>query len=34
MNILGRLVEAQSAAWQEYTATVHTWELDRYLGRY
>jgi glutamine synthetase len=33
-NILGRLVDAQQAAWQEYTGTVHTWELDRYLGRY
>ena len=33
-NILGRMVEAQLAAWQEYTGTVHTWELDRYLGRY
>lgn len=33
-GILTRLVEAQLAAWQEYTATVHTWELDQYLGRY
>ncbi len=33
-SIMGCLVEAQKAAWQEYTGTVHTWELDRYLGRY
>ncbi len=33
-SILGQIVEAQTAAWQEYTSTVHTWELEQFLGRY
>jgi len=27
-------VEAKLAAWHDYEATVHPWEVDRYLARY
>jgi glutamine synthetase len=33
-HIYGHLVDAQTAAWQEYSARVHPWELDHYLARY
>ncbi len=31
-HIYNHLLEAHQAAWREYTATVHSWELDRYLA--
>ena len=33
-HIYEHFVEAKEAAWHEYTATVHPWELERYLARY
>jgi glutamine synthetase len=33
-HVFSHFVEAKLVAWQEYSATVHPWELDRYLARY
>ena len=33
-HIYHHYVEAKLAAWREYSARVHAWELDRYLARY
>ena len=33
-HIFQHFVEAKLAAWDEYNATVHPWEVARYLGRY
>ena len=33
-HVYAHLTEAQAAAWREYSATVHPWECDRYLGQY
>ena len=33
-HVYDHFVEAKLAAWQEYNATVHPWEVDRYLARY
>jgi glutamine synthetase len=33
-HIHSHFVEAKLAAWQDYEATVHSWELDRYLARF
>jgi glutamine synthetase len=33
-HILERLIEAKREEWREYSAQVHRWEVDRYLGRY
>jgi glutamine synthetase len=33
-HIFNHFVEAKLAAWDEYSSTVHPWELQRYLGRY
>jgi glutamine synthetase len=33
-HILNHSVEAKLAVWQEYSATVHPWEVERYLARY
>jgi glutamine synthetase len=33
-HIYTHFVEAKSAAWAEYSATVHPWEVDRYLARF
>jgi len=32
-HIFRQFVEAAMAAWNEYSAQVHPWELERYLGR-
>jgi glutamine synthetase len=32
-HIYEHYVEAKQATWDEYSATVHPWELDRYLAR-
>ncbi len=33
-HIFTHLHEAALAAWHEYSAVVHPWEVDRFLGRY
>jgi glutamine synthetase len=33
-HIYAHFVEAKSAAWADYSATVHPWEVDRYLARF
>jgi glutamine synthetase len=33
-HIYQHFVEAKMAAWEEYSSTVHPWEVTRYLGRY
>jgi len=33
-HIYDHYVAAKQASWDEYSATVHPWELDRYLARY
>ena len=33
-HIYSRFVEAKSQEWLEYSATVSTWEVERYLGQY
>lgn len=33
-HILTHFIQAKIAAWEEYTAQVHPWELDRYLTSY
>ncbi len=33
-HIYTHFVEAKSAAWADYSATVHAWEVDRYLARF
>ncbi len=33
-HIYEHFVEAKLAAWHEYVAVVHPWELERYLSRY
>ena len=33
-HIYNHFVEAKLAAWQEYCAAVHPWEIERYLARY
>ena len=33
-HIYQHFVEAKMAAWREYNASVHEWELERYLARY
>ena len=30
-HVLDHFVEAKRAEWREYNATVHAWELERYL---
>ena len=33
-HVYEHYVQAKEAAWDEYSATVHPWELERYLARY
>jgi glutamine synthetase len=33
-HIYDHFVAAKLAAWEEYSSTVHPWELERYLARY
>jgi glutamine synthetase len=33
-HIYNHFVEAKLATWQDYSSTVHPWELERYLARY
>jgi glutamine synthetase len=33
-HVLGHFMQAKLAAWEEYSATVHPWEVERYLARY
>ncbi len=33
-HIYGRFVESKKAVWHEYSAVVHSWELDNYLTVY
>ena len=33
-HIATHYVEAKQAAWKEFIAQVHPWELERYLGRF
>ena len=33
-HIVERFVEAKRQEWLDYSAQVHRWEIDRYLGRY
>lgn len=33
-HIYSHYSEAKEAAWQDYSAHVHAWELERYLARY
>ncbi|HOU54333.1 MAG TPA: type I glutamate--ammonia ligase [Myxococcota bacterium] len=33
-HLYRQFLEAKTAEWQEYIATVHPWELDRYLARH
>lgn len=33
-HILNHSAEAKLAVWQEYSSTVHPWEVERYLARY
>ena len=33
-HICEHFVEAKMTAWREYNASVHEWELERYLARY
>jgi len=33
-HVFDHFVEAKLAAWHDYSATVHPWEIDRYLARY
>ena len=33
-HVYEHFVQAKEAAWNEYSATVHPWELERYLARY
>ena len=33
-HIFNHFVKAKLATWDAYSATVHPWELERYLGRY
>jgi glutamine synthetase len=33
-HLFSQFIEAKTAEWQDYIASVHDWELDRYLARY
>ena len=33
-HLFMHFLEAKQAAWDDYSATVHPWELDRYLARF
>jgi len=33
-HVFHHFIEAKLAAWSAYSATVHPWELERYLARY
>ena len=33
-HIFGHYVDAKLAAWTTYSATVHPWEVERYLARF
>jgi glutamine synthetase len=33
-HVFDHFVEAKLASWHDYMATVHPWEIDRYLARY
>ena len=33
-HVVERFVEAKRQEWHEYSAQVHNWELERYLGKY
>ena len=33
-HLFTHFLEAKQAAWEEYSATVHAWEVDRYLARF
>jgi glutamine synthetase len=33
-HVFQHFVEAKLAAWHEYEATVHPWEVERYLARF
>ena len=33
-HVYEHFVQAKEAAWEEYSTTVHPWELERYLARY
>jgi glutamine synthetase len=33
-HLYQHFLEAKQAAWDEYSSTVHDWEVDRYLARY
>jgi glutamine synthetase len=33
-HLYQHFLEAKQAAWNEYSSTVHDWEVDRYLARY
>jgi glutamine synthetase len=33
-HIFMHFLEAKEAAWADYSATVHAWEVDRYLARF
>jgi len=33
-HIYQHFVEAKTKAWEDYSAEVHPWEVDRYLARY
>ncbi|MFT5152404.1 MAG: glutamine synthetase [Planctomycetota bacterium] len=33
-HIFERFIEAKKSEWNDYIARVHSWELERYLGKY
>jgi glutamine synthetase len=33
-HLYAHFIEAKSAAWADYSSTVHAWEVDRYLARF
>jgi glutamine synthetase len=33
-HIFNHFVEAKLAAWEDYSKTVHPWEIERFLARY
>jgi glutamine synthetase len=33
-HVLNHFMQAKLSAWEEYSATVHPWEVERYLARY
>jgi glutamine synthetase len=33
-HIAGHFIEAKEAAWHEFIAQVHPWEVERYIGRF